>query len=401
MSISASRRAGYALVMAAALAAGLSTGNRLYYLVFTALLMMLVIGFVSALWMLASLRLETRGIRTRVDRGERIAAAITVRHTCPLPVSTIRIRMNVPSSYAPVQEISVSCPPFIKHSFRQVIQCPHRGIFEAGVTRISVVDMFGMIYLHRGIKGGTVKLEVMPRIRETEPMKLKTVDQGPQFMSRATEDSASPSDVRAWQDGDELKKVHWKLSLSKRQVLVHTYDESARPDTLIIPDLAVTAALRDQQLTQEDCVCETALSAAQAQLRAGYPVRMPLICARPREIAGQFPADISAFADLLLHVRFDSPYGYEQVLELMLSRFQRTGGAVLVTPRLTTRIADIAMRMQRSGISTRLVWVSEDDREESMALIERMKMDGVMAERLDPWTEEGRRQLTADDDDRA
>jgi len=59
---------------------------------------------------------------------------------------------------------------------------------------------------------------------------------------------------------------------------------------------------------------------------------------------------------------------------------------VLVTARLTTRIADIALRMQQSGVATRLVWVSDDDREESMAMIERLKMGGVMAERLDPWT---------------
>ena len=166
---------------------------------------------------------------------------------------------------------------------------------------------------------------------------------------------------------------------------MRTYEETARPDTLIIPDLAEATALRDQQLTLEDCVCEAALSAALAQLRAGYPVRMPLVGAKPREIAGQFPADIAAFTDALLRVRFDSPYGYEQVLTLMLARFNRTGGAVLVTPRLTTRIADMAMRMQQSGVATRLIWISDDDREESMALIERMKMGGVQAVRREPW----------------
>ncbi len=58
---------------------------------------------------------------------------------------------------------------------------------------------------------------------------------------------------------------------------------------------------------------------------------------------------------------------------------------MLVTPRLTTRIADMAMRMQQSGVATRLIWISDDDREESMALIERMKMGGVQAVRREPW----------------
>ena len=48
------RRVGYALCMAALLAAGLSTGTRIYYLVFFMLLMMLLLGLVSAAWTLWS-----------------------------------------------------------------------------------------------------------------------------------------------------------------------------------------------------------------------------------------------------------------------------------------------------------------------------------------------------------
>ena len=379
------RRMGYALVMAAMLAAGLSTGTRLYYLIFLALAAMLALGAVSALWTLVTLKFDIKGVRTRVNRGERMMTVFAVRHACLLPVAAIRVHLSVPSAYAPDQEVNVSCPPFARRTFRQVILCPHRGVYDAGVTRISVEDVFGLVSLSRRPNLKLVKLEVLPRIAEVAPLRLHSIDQGPEYRSRAAEDNASPSDVRAWQEGDELKKVHWKLSLRKRELLVRTYEESARPDTLIIPDLAEITALRDQQLTLEDCVCEAALSAAQAQLRAGYPVRMPLIGARPREIGGQSPADIAAFSEAMLRVRFDSPYGYEQVLTLMLARFQRTGGAVLVTARLTTRIADMALRMQRSGIATRLVWISDDDRDESMALIERVKMGGVQAERVDPW----------------
>ena len=385
MSFLTSRRAGYALVMAAMLAAGLSTGTRLYYLIFYALLAMLLLGAVSVLWTLMTLKCDVKGVRGRVTRGERMSAVFSVRHGCLLPVSAIHISLNVPSAYAPVQEVNVSCGPFRTRTFRQMIPCPHRGVYEVGVTRISVEDVFGLVCLYRRPRAKPVRLEVLPRASEVQPLRLSAADQGPQFYSRASEDNASPSDVRAWQEGDGLKKVHWKLSLRKRELMVRTYEESARPDTLVIPDLAEITALRDQQLTLEDCVCEASLSAAQAQLRAGYPVRMPLVGAKPEEIAGQFPADIPAFTDAMLRVKFDSPYGYEEVLRLMLARFQRTGGAILVTARLTTRIADMALRMQRTGVATRLIWVSDDDREESMALIERMKMGGVQASRRDPW----------------
>ena len=231
------RRVGYALCMLALLAAGLSTGTRLYYLVFFMLLMMLILGFLSAAWTLWSVKLELKGVKARVTRGEKLMTVFSVRHTSLLPVAAIRVELSVPSGYSAPQTVNVTTPPFASRTFRQVLNCPHRGVYEAGVTKISVEDVFGMVCLSRRPNLKLARIEVCPKVTDIEPMILKNADMGPEFRSAASEDTASPSDVRKWQDGDELKKVHWKLSLRKRELMVRTFEESARPDTLIIPDL--------------------------------------------------------------------------------------------------------------------------------------------------------------------
>ena len=266
-----------------------------------------------------------------------------------------------------------------------MIRCPHRGSYEVGVSRICAKDLFDLFTFYRKADSKLMRVDVYPKSRQVQALELKAGDSGPEVVSRSAEDASSPSDIRKWQDGDALKKVHWKLSMRKRELMVRTYEESARPDTLIIPDLAEVSALEDHRLTIEDCVCEECLSQARAQLEGGFPIRMPLTCARPSELSGKFPQDFSMFSDALMRVRFDSPYSYEQVLATMLGRTQRTGGAVLVTPKLTTRVADMALRLQRSGIRTRVIWVTDTRRTQSLEMIERLKMENVEAAMADPW----------------
>ena len=87
----------------------------------------------------------------------------------------------------------------------------------------------------------------------------------------------------------------------------------------------------------------------------------------------------------LMRVGFDSPYPYEQVLMLMMRRMQRTGGIILISGRLTTRTADIAMRMQRTGMQVKFIWVTDAPRDEALEMLERMKMANVAVQTVDPW----------------
>ena len=294
-----SRLTGALIAMAALLATGLSTGGRIYYLLFYTMLLLLLLSLASVLWVLFTARIEMRGVKPRVERGEALMTIFTVRHASLLPVSSLRIRLNVPSAFSASQEISVSTPPFKTRTFRYMVRCPHRGSYEVGVTRLRAKDLFGLFSISKKSGLRLLRVDVYPKSYDVPFMELKAGDTGPELRSRATEDASSPSDVRKWQEGDVLKKVHWKLTMRRRELMVRTFEESSRPDTLIVPDLAEISALPDQALSIEDCVCEVCLSQARAQLEEGYPVRMPLLSARPGEVAGQVPAGFH-------HVRRDA-----------------------------------------------------------------------------------------------
>jgi len=367
---------------AALLAAGLSTGVPLYYALAAACGAIVVLSLASVLLALLSLRVRAQLPRLHARRGEFVELRMQFRHAGLLPVGALEATLTAAGE---PEVLELEGKAFKWHTRTYEIPCPHRGVYAAGVYLVRAVDVFGLFALHRKIKDCTFTIEVAPRVYRTSAMELGAGETGPEAPNRSAEDDASPSGIREWKDGDELKKIHWKLSMRKRELMVRTYEESAKPDFLILMDLSPIGALRSQELAIEDAVCEAAASAAMAHLAEGYPVRMPMSSSRPVECAGRSAQDLPRFIDALTSVQFDCAYPFEKLLAVEMRRMQRTGGAVLITSRLTMRTADIAMQMRRSGLRVRLSWITESRGNDAGEIIARLSLSGVEVVRVNPY----------------
>lgn len=379
------RLAAFALAAITLLVVALSTGGAIYYLILGMMLIMFLFALLSSLLALYSFQFKLGTLQPQVTRGESVTLRFSVRHLCPIPLGCIRLQLAQPDNQSPVGDVELSVAPFQPRVFERSLECPHRGRYQVGVNRIEVNDVFGLLCLHRNLDSQMLTLEVLPKIRRMSPMNLASGDSGPEIFARKTEDTASPSDIRNYQDGDMLKRVHWKLTMRRRELMVRTYEEAPRPDTLILLDCAPVNSSGDQALCMEDALCETAGSVALGQLTAGYPVRMPLMSAQPAEISGQSSAEFGRFLNALTALNFDGEYPFEQVITLEMRRLQRTGGIVLITARLTMRIADMALQLHRSGAKVCVCWITETRRAQAMELLTRLELQGIQIRRINPW----------------
>ena len=380
-----SRTVVFLFVALTLLAIALSTGGAVYYLLFWMLVMMLAISLETVLTTLFTIRVSTEAQRNKAVRGETVAIKLNIRRASILPVGPVELEVSSPMDNRSVGRITVELPPLRSKEYRYAMSCPHRGHYQLGISRVRVTDIFGLFTFGRKIQQGNAQVSVFPKTETVTAMPIEPGETGPQGRVKTSEDMSSPSGVRPWQDGDHLKKVHWKLTMRKRELMVRTYEESARPDTLVLMDVSPVNASRSQVMTIEDTMCDAAASAVLAQLTAGYPVRMPISSAHPVEIAGQFPGEIGRFLEALTDLNFDSPYSFEQVLTLEMRRVQRTGGVLLVTARMNSAIADYAVRMKRLGVSVQVSWVAESVTPESLTLKAQMELNGIPVRQISPW----------------
>jgi uncharacterized protein (DUF58 family) len=382
------RAAAFLFAALTLLVVALSTGSSVYYMLLSAMLLLIAFSLLSSLLALWTVRVSIEKSAVKVERGARVSVRLRMRHFGVLPVKAFLVTLVSPERADARHVFELFARPLVERSYEYMLPCPHRGVYAIGVDSIAIEDYFELFSFKRKLRA-TYEVTVMPHVQTRPSLTLNSGDTGPEFLSRRTEDAASPSGVRAWLEGDPLKKIHWKLSIRKRELMVRTYEESARPDTLILLDLMSVGGMETFALSIEDCLCEAAASIAAAQLDAMYPVKMPLSCAVPTEVVGQSPHDRERFVDALSRVRFDAPHTYEQVLALEFRRMQRTGGVVLITSRLTARVADSAFMMYRMGLRVCVVYISDAKRNETEELISRMSQTGIDVEKINPWAEVG------------
>lgn len=375
-------RAALLLFSAAfALFIALSMGAPLALLIAVTFFALLAISLVNALCGFCTLRIHLSTDRTQVLRCEAATLRVSAFAFAPLPLAPLQF--DFLSSDGEGEYTIFYRHPYVRaFSFDEECVFEHVGTFEYGIPRVKVSDIFGIFRFTRRVHLLDSML-VLPLAGDAEPMPFSAGDEmDVQLEKRARDDATMPSDVRPYQQGDELKRVHWKLSLRKQQLMVRTFEVPARPDALILMDCAQPDAPDMQTaLFLRDLVCESAISLAQAQLDAGHAVHMPL-CGREHIEAGAATlSDLPALQRQCALCDFEGDPLFERILLSEIRRLRRTGATAIVTTRLTPKIVDLARQLSRLGPFVRFVFVSADAPDSSQeALLARLETRGTAIE---------------------
>ena len=168
----------------------------------------------------------------------------------------------------------------------------------------------------------------------------------------------SPADTRAWQEGDELKRVHWKLSMRRQALMVHTYETPQRPDALILLDLAPPPAQGALRAGMIDALTETCAGVLKSLLDTRRIARLSPAAAHTRVYTLPVPDALPIMLRALAQESFTRPADFARVLLLASRRMRRTGSTAILTANLTPHIADAVIALSRMGPRTRVYLIA-------------------------------------------
>ena len=366
-----------AAVFLCLMTAALSTGSPLLFLLAFLTVLTVTMCLAGVMWASATMHVSSETSEDTVYRGDDVSILLRVQHRGWIPIAPVLLELGTTTGEGR-REIRLKNLPGRAQSLRMSMHASHVGIFSSGIRSCTVEDLLG-IFQRKIVPADTqCSLTVLPQIFETEPLIMAPGDPGSEMMSRATEDLNAPSDTRSYQPGDAMKKIHWKLSLRKGELMVRKYEEPVLQEVLILMDCSQPPALGHPEAEADlrDALLETAASLFSDQAKTEHTVRMPLSGRNPMDLDDRMGVPI-AF-DALTRLDFSSTDRFEQALMMESRRLGKVGCIAIITARLNGAIVEMMIRMHRMGPNLRLYLITfVPDDPEIMPLIGRLRHAGV------------------------
>ena len=351
-----SRGVGLLAALVTLISCALSLGNPVYYYLAIALALAFVYALISGLWAIRTVKCGQSITPAQLYRGESAVLQLSVRHGAPLPVGRVSLTYYSALTASP-EEVVMHTRPFVEWTRDVTLTTRHVGQYETSVDEAVVDDLFGLFRFRAVPDAREMTLTVLPRPFEIDKPRFLVGEEGAAALSRTQEDYTSPDDVRVYRPGDAMKRVHWKLSSRRMELIVRRFETPAPPDTLILLDTAAPAGAErggEREYALRDALCETAVAIARLQTADGSPVRLPLYGERADEYTSDTAGNLMLLQQMLARQTFNGHEDFSGVLRLELRRMRRTGATIIITTRLSAAIVDAVSSIRRMGPSARL-----------------------------------------------
>ncbi|MBQ8202272.1 MAG: DUF58 domain-containing protein [Clostridia bacterium] len=365
------------LVTFSLLAAAFSTGSPVF-LTGAMLIILLCASSILGVRRAAGTLTVSSGLTDHiVQRGDDVQLEVALSYRGLIPIAPLQVEVSAGPD-KPEQTIRLNAVPGRPQKLTLPFHAAHIGVSSPGVKAVTVTDLFGLCSARVVPETVGGELIVLPLPFDVGELTYAAGDSGSETMARASEDITSPAEVRAYQQGDAMKKIHWKLSMRKQELMVRRFEEPVMPDALVLMDCSKPPKQQhaEAELDVRDALLETAASVMQENTRTGHPAKLPLLGEHPIELDKGMGMPV--ILEALARADFSAGDKFERVLLLELRRMRKVGSTVVIAARLNSRMVDVMMSMRRMGPYVRfyLVTFTPDDAQ-LLPMITKLQSAGV------------------------
>ena len=308
-------------VAAALLVAALSTGNALFLGASAMVWTLIASGYLGVRRVADTLTVAADLTEQTVQRGEDVSLWVHLQYRGIIPIAPLTVDI-APGPDRPAQSLRLEGKSGKPNTLNIAFHAAHVGVTSPGVERVVISDLLGMFTVVKTPKNQGGELIVLPLPFDVGELTYAAGDSGTESMARAAEDITSPADVRTYQQGDAMKKIHWKLSVRKQELMVRRFEAPVMPDALVLLDCSQPPKTSDDQsqLDLRDALLETAASVMHQNIQTEHPAKLPIHGDHPIELDKNM--GMPMILEALARVDFSAPDKFDRMLLLEMRRMR-------------------------------------------------------------------------------
>jgi len=306
-----------ALVGAAALAIGYGDKQAGFTILY-ALLLLCAFCAISVILAPSFLTFEEQAANKVVFKNEVFSYGISIKNRGPFlyPGAVYRFYNAELLSFEGDESLGI-CEPFKTQNRKYEISFPYRGVYHLGLQSITVTDMLGLF--SRTIHNkDPLDITVFPERDEGFAFRMRNEPQDSSMHQDIfNEDYSAVADLRKYNPADSLRKIHWKLSAKRGELIAKNF-HSCEPDhTIQLLDTTKIDLPERERAKLEDKMVSYAASALDHCARAKMPATLVYGEPGKDEMPVSVSGEVDGFYSLLAGIRFErekSPlYGMRNV----------------------------------------------------------------------------------------
>ncbi len=237
----------------------------------------------------------------------------------------------------------------------------HVGKYSVGIDTVETVDLTGLFKLRSPLKEKKV-ITVYPQVVGLERFPLD-VDfywgSDPQA-STTGEDQSAMSDVRDYQPGDTLKRIHWNQTARTGTLKSKNYESTAGVKSMLIFDPSVPSGEAEARPELWDMITESAVAITLYCLKNNIPVE--LLCTDNTHTVNERALSMAGFDLMYLHISEIEQAAAPPIADVLHGYLEKSGqyeNIIVFTTALNYRLSDFLRLGAFSGHRMTLVYVSE------------------------------------------
>ncbi len=210
----------------------------------------------------------------RALRGEHLGCTLLLVNDSPLPIPALSIRMSGGRvRFAEDEQQCISLAPGEVRKLHFTAVCLHCGKTELGAVELRLRDPFALAE-RRHLALETLYIDPrllhLPRLLIAQPEEREQLP-GPMMYFG---DRTPSGELRAYQPGDDVRRVHWKVSALQGHPMLRVTEPVSRDELVLLPDLRGTLPAGEAGYLAEDSIREGSLALADWFLHRGVPLRV-------------------------------------------------------------------------------------------------------------------------------